>query len=59
MSRWWTYIHRLQVTIIYYIGALKYVAYIEGIMPEGRINKITDLKETKFLPLFDLTDVHY
>jgi hypothetical protein len=32
---------------------------IEGIMPEGRINKMVDLQETKFLRLFGLTNVHY
>jgi hypothetical protein len=31
----------------------------EGIMPEGRINKTTNLQETKFLCLFGLTNVHY
>jgi hypothetical protein len=34
-------------------------SHIEGIMPEGRINKITDLQETKFLRLSCLTNVHY
>jgi hypothetical protein len=33
--------------------------YIEGIMPEGHINKMTDLQVTKFLHLFVLTNVHY
>jgi hypothetical protein len=33
--------------------------YIESIMPEGSINKMTDLQETKFLGLFGLTNVHY
>jgi hypothetical protein len=28
-------------------------------MPEGRINKITELYETKFLRLFGFTHVHY
>jgi hypothetical protein len=32
---------------------------IEGIMSEGRINKMTDLQDTKFLRLFGLTNVHY
>jgi hypothetical protein len=32
---------------------------VKSIMPEGRINKITDLQETKFLHLFGLTNVHY
>jgi hypothetical protein len=35
------------------------VEYIEGIMPEGRINKMTDLQETKFLRLYLFTDEHY
>jgi hypothetical protein len=30
-----------------------------GIMPDGRINKMADLQETKFLGLFALTNVHY
>jgi hypothetical protein len=33
--------------------------HIEGIMAEGHINKITDLHETKFLLLFDLTNVRF
>jgi hypothetical protein len=33
--------------------------HIKGIMPEGRMNKITDLWETKVLCLFGLTNVHY
>jgi hypothetical protein len=32
--------------------------HLEGIMPEGRINKMTDLQETTFLRLFGLIDVH-
>jgi hypothetical protein len=28
-------------------------------MPEGRINKMTHLQDTKFLRLFGLTNVHY
>jgi hypothetical protein len=32
---------------------------IEGILPDGRINKMADLQETKFLSLFGLTDVQY
>jgi hypothetical protein len=36
-----------------------YFIDIEGIMPEGRINKTTDLQETKFLSLFGLTNLHY
>jgi hypothetical protein len=30
----------------------------EGIMPEGRINKIADSQEPKFLRRFGLTNVH-
>jgi hypothetical protein len=30
-----------------------------GIVPEGHINKMTDLQETKFLRLLGLTNVHY
>jgi hypothetical protein len=33
--------------------------YIEGIMPDGRINRITDLQDIKSLRLFGLTNVHY
>jgi hypothetical protein len=33
--------------------------YIEGIKPEGRINKMADLQETKFLRLFGLINVYY
>jgi hypothetical protein len=32
---------------------------IEGIMPERRINKITNLQETKLLRLFGSTNLHY
>jgi hypothetical protein len=32
---------------------------IEGNMPERRINKMANLKESKFLHLFGLTNVHY
>jgi hypothetical protein len=32
--------------------------YIDGIVPEGRINKITHLQETKFIRLFCFTYVH-
>jgi hypothetical protein len=31
----------------------------EGIMPNGRTNKMADLQETKFLRLSGLTNVHY
>jgi hypothetical protein len=31
----------------------------EGIVPKGRVNKMTDLQETKFLRLFGLTHMHY
>lgn len=33
--------------------------HMEGIMPDGRMNKIADLQETKLLRLFGLTNVHY
>jgi hypothetical protein len=44
--------------------ALSYSIYfgffnIEGIKPDGRINKKAVLQGTKFLRLFDLTNVHY
>jgi hypothetical protein len=38
---------------------LNFVDYTEGIMSEGRINKITDLQETKCLRLSGLTNNHY
>jgi hypothetical protein len=33
--------------------------HVEGIMSEGRISKMADLQETKFLRLFGLKNVHY
>jgi hypothetical protein len=32
---------------------------IEGIMPEGRTNKMVDLQETEFIRIFGLAPVHY
>jgi hypothetical protein len=37
----------------------KYKSDIEDIMPDGRINKLTDLQATKFLHLSGMTNVHY
>jgi hypothetical protein len=36
----------------------KFYDFFKGIMAEGRINKMADLQETKFLRLFGLTNVH-
>jgi hypothetical protein len=33
--------------------------HIDSIMPEGRINRVTDLQDTEFLHLLGLTYAHY
>jgi hypothetical protein len=48
-----------EAEIAYIVRKGRKLVYIQGIMPEGRINKITYLQETKFLRLFGLTNEHY